>query len=838
METFQYRYQRKTQILYHFAVAGVRDCSGEDYDRFDPDIPPAILETIRRPDGLEKAERFSAVRSDFASGFDREELFHRKVYLYAEILVKTACKAILNILSSENAKVWVNQRLVSVHADNSGEIHNVVVTLENGANAILMERYDTGSSRFCLQVTDYAFQMSRDLRAYGQENPLINARSLYAVASGAYLPAEDTLTYMLLANDREGFRPDYILEIEDEEHQPLSAREAFLFRPEKIDLRPLRSGRDDRLRHYYVVARAFDLSGGEHRLEQSIVVDAFAGVRDELAGHIRETARGLDAFTGAQLQGTLDNYDAAVESGDCFAQYWNLRVLADLCRSLEEGTYDFAFYKRPGVHNLYFHSDLDDRLVALNVHIPAGYTEEKAYPLIMTLSTDVHSGMSYSFPAEALSEPVIHADVTGRGFTGGSYIGEASTLEVLEFLQRTYAVDEQRIYWIGYSNGGYAVWNMALLYPHVPAAIFPLIGYPNIRDIHNLSNVPCYALVSKKDYVFAGRTQSVNYLLKSFGNYHQYDFSEMIHSHFDAYILSPNILNRLLEYRRELWPRRIQFRTEQNRHLRSFWIRFDGIAYSKKSASVQAEILDSRRINVRIRNVKGFTLALPPIVDRERFTVVINGSPMKIENCREKELRFVKKGLWSLSSQAAAPVDLRKGNGLLDVYLGPLRIVLPDDAGPHLQRAASALASPFTNGGHGVIHAKYPIFAASAAPGQILHHNLIFFDVCGSNSYVRRFQNRLPITCTPAGYAYKEVKYDGPYVVMQVVENPYYHDLSMLVISTNEEALINKVFFLRRFVMPYQMNGFHPFLNNEALIFDDSGYRRIYEWGMDPEEIG
>ena len=94
--------------------------------------------------------------------------------------------------------------------------------------------------------------------------------------------------------------------------------------------------------------------------------------------------------------------------------------------------------------------------MTLNVHIPAGYTEEKAYPLIMTLSTDVYSGLSYSFPAEALSEPVIHADVTGRGFTGGSYIGEASTLEVLEFLQRTYAVDEQRIYWIGYSNGGYA----------------------------------------------------------------------------------------------------------------------------------------------------------------------------------------------------------------------------------------------------------------------------------------------------------------------------------------------------------------------------------------------
>ena len=97
MEVFQYRCQKKTQILYHFAVAGVRDCSGEDYDRFDPAIPPAILEIIRQPDWAREAPCFSTVRSDFASGFDREELFHRKVYLYAEILVKTPCKVILNI---------------------------------------------------------------------------------------------------------------------------------------------------------------------------------------------------------------------------------------------------------------------------------------------------------------------------------------------------------------------------------------------------------------------------------------------------------------------------------------------------------------------------------------------------------------------------------------------------------------------------------------------------------------------------------------------------------------------------------------------------------------------
>lgn len=33
------------------------------------------------------------------------------------------------------------------------------------------------------------------------------------------------------------------------------------------------------------------------------------------------------------------------------------------------------------------------------------------------------------------------------------------------------------------------------------------------------------------------------------------------------------------------------------------------------------------------------------------------------------------------------------------------------------------------------------------------------------------------------------------------------------------------------------MNGIHPYLNNEGLIFNGKTYFRIYEWGMDIEEI-
>ena len=77
----------------------------------------------------------------------------------------------------------------------------------------------------------------------------------------------------------------------------------------------------------------------------------------------------------------------------------------------------------------------------------------------------------------------------------------------------------------------------------------------------------------------------------------------------------------------------------------------------------------------------------------------------------------------------------------------------------------------------------------------------------------------------------------GDYVIMQIVENPCNSDMSVLYINTNNINLLSKHFFCRKMILPTYNNGFHPFLNNEALIFDGKRYLRILENGMSFEEV-
>ena len=837
MREYQYAYHKKTKILNCLAVLGYAACSSDDYNIFDTAIPCDIQKRMAHMDEETDVPCFSAVRPDFANGFDDEGFYNRKVYLYAEVIAPSSCKVIFNILSTENAKVWVNNCLVSIHQNDTGEIHNVALSLTKGRNSVLMERYDTRSSRFSLQITDYAFHLEKDPKAYGKDNPLITTNSLYSIAGSTYLPVEDEFVFMVIANAPFQFLPEFTVELMDPDHQVLSSQKANLCEPAHLDIRAIRSSKINEPTHYFVLCTCYDDTGKEHLLWQSLLVDAFEDIQDPILSYVYHIKDTVDEFTGLQIQGMLEAYNQSVVGKDMVGQYWGLQGMYTLCKSIESQEYDYAFYKKPGIHTIYFRSALDNQIIFMHLRVPAAYQEGIPCPLVMTLSTSEYSGFSYSFPEHAMNEPVIHVDTTGRGFTGGSYIGEASTMEILAFVRRLYTIDDQRIYWIGFSNGGYAVWNMALHHPHIPAAIFPLIGYPYVPNIQNLSNIPCYTLVSDKDYVFTGKTQEINYRLKSYGNYHQSDFSDMIHSHFDQYILSPNILNRLLRHRCNPWPTNILFRTEQNRHLESFWLRLDSIAFGRRYARVHATIVDARKITIQIKNANGLTIKIPPVIDRQRFVIEINGCPVAFSDFQEAEIHLTKKRTWRSSDHQDSILDYRKGNGLLDVYLDRLRIIVPDNASRWVQETAKVVARPNTNGGNGKINVSYPIYMAGNVPEHILHNNLILFDVCGSNPYAERFRTHLPIICTSSGYSYKETFYPGAYVVMQIVANPYYPHLSMLVISANEEKLFKKILLLRKFVIPYQMNGFHPYLNQEALIFDGQSYRGIYEWGLDPENI-
>lgn len=128
-----------------------------------------------------------------------------------------------------------------------------------------------------------------------------------------------------------------------------------------------------------------------------------------------------------------------------------------------------------------------------------------------------------------------------------------------------------------------------------------------------------------------------------------------------------------------------------------------------------------------------------------------------------------------------------------------------------------------------ILSLRYPIYPDTEVPNHIFAHNLILFDHNYDNSYTARFKDDLAVKYDENGYEYQGVRYDGDYVIMQVIPNPYDNKLSVLVVSTNQEDLLKKHILLRKVIIHTYLNGIHKFWNNEILVYDGRNYSYAYE---------
>jgi predicted peptidase len=83
-----------------------------------------------------------------------------------------------------------------------------------------------------------------------------------------------------------------------------------------------------------------------------------------------------------------------------------------------------------------------------------------------------------------------------------------------------YKIDTNRIYLTGMSLGGYGAWNTAMEYPDKFAAVIPLCGGGNVRDVCNISHMPVWAFHGTADTLvpISETEKLVNQLKKCNGN--------------------------------------------------------------------------------------------------------------------------------------------------------------------------------------------------------------------------------------------------------------------------------------------------------------------------------
>jgi predicted esterase len=137
------------------------------------------------------------------------------------------------------------------------------------------------------------------------------------------------------------------------------------------------------------------------------------------------------------------------------------------------------------------------------LYIPPAYDGTKAYPMVLALhglgaNEDSMFGQSYKALEEAEKRGYILASPLGYRIDGGygraatkaGQLSEADTMEVLARVRRDYKIDDNRIYLMGHSMGGFGTWVLGPKYPQIWAAMAPISGGGNPESLTKVLSIP------------------------------------------------------------------------------------------------------------------------------------------------------------------------------------------------------------------------------------------------------------------------------------------------------------------------------------------------------------
>lgn len=838
-----YFYKGKTMLLERYLVLEEIDCEKSQYDIFDCTLNPKVCEKLR---DLNRKGNYDTLKiyeeqeyNLFNSFIHYGNTENKKIYLYAQIHSSTRTKIIVNSMCSGMFKIYLNERCLAIHHYDYPVPNYATGYLEKGVNSVIVEVYlPNAATMFFIQIKNYKFEMGEDARALSNMGEIIQLDPLKYISEPVYQPTGNTFRFMCFKNNPESLEEKYVIYLFDSSAGLVKESEGKLNQPVTIDIQELRNLSSETLRYIGIVCNMKHKNGTKIVTSLAIYVTDFEEQRQEIIKKAAFLAEQCNEEIECEINSRLEKMDYWIQIGNTQSLYWFTVQLKEIIDAVETGTYQYQRYKQnQGMHEFYIHSELDDTIIRIMARIPINYDAGQAYPVILSLSTAKDGCFGWQAIENIIDEPCLCFDVTGRGFSGGSYIGEASTLEVIQWIKENYKIDEDRLYILGQSNGGYATYSIAQNHPDLPAAIFPQIGRPTIETIENITNIPTYQTISPKDPMFKGKVGEVRNRIGKYGNYHQLDFQQMLHHHFNEYIYHKGILNEMFQQKRNLYPSEILYKTCRNRHLKSFWITVNGIAKGMKYAKIKANIETEDRIKITVAGTKSIAIKIPPQINRSHFTVILNQSVFDFENYMGKEIIFERRRKWVVSDHRPC-IDFRKGTGLLDVYLNRLRIIVPQSSEDDtLKQIAENFSKPYTNGIDPVMYTDYPIYVDGEVPAHIYANNLILLDYNHTNSYVNFLKDKLLVAYDDSGYMYKGKRYNGDYVMMQVIANPYDPRLSILVISTNNLKMLRKNLFTRKMVLPYYATGLHPYWNNEALIFTGDRFLALYETDGDLTEV-
>lgn len=210
------------------------------------------------------------------------------------------------------------------------------------------------------------------------------------------------------------------------------------------------------------------------------------------------------------------------------------------------------------------------------LYVPFNYNPEKSYPLVVHLHGAGYRGDDNARPLTQMKllfdlkdAPVDEAIIlvpqcpedskwVNADWSQGSYtLSETSESKELKAVvnligevQKTYSVDESRVYATGFSMGGYGTWNLLMNHPDMFAAAIAMCGAADPSKAGILKDIPIWAVHGAQDPTVpvAGTQEIVNAIKNAGGT--KINYTELPENQHDVWTYTytnPEIINWLFQ---------------------------------------------------------------------------------------------------------------------------------------------------------------------------------------------------------------------------------------------------------------------------------------------------
>ena len=438
-----------------------------------------------------------------------------------------------------------------------------------------------------------------------------------------------------------------------------------------------------------------------------------------------------------------------------------------------------AIVRAYGFARLAYRDEVDGSAQFAVAYLPGGYDAAKKWPLVVKLHGYNPANPEYvrwwgvDSRHHALADTeynghqgVIYMEPRGRGNTQYLGIGDQDVVRVIQLAKERFNVDEDRVYLMGDSMGGWGTWNVGTRHPDLFAAIAPIFGgvdyHSQLSEEALAKLTPLARYLQEKDSSWSMAESLVN--MPIFVHHGDVDKSVNVdYSRYGVRLLQrwgyniryeelpgyghedlnrwADIFNWFLEHRREANPGRVRVHTAELKNASAYWARIDQAASPGDFMTLDAEITDPNTIRLDTRNVASVTLSpVSPLIDRDKpVSVNWNGVARAVS---------FDAGRIRLGEAAVSPEkDSRIAGPVSDIFTTPFAIVTGTSASdPEMKQMCANKAEALAAAWKDWQRVPARVFKDSeVTDADAARYSLILIGGADANLVTRKMADRIPI---------------------------------------------------------------------------------------------